>query len=76
MCTGQAVGKSISELDTISEVSEEHYDVRIRLKKLGEELVAARAKWTPHQKKLFFFPPKFDLNQELPISTARKILSS
>ena len=72
----QVIGHNVTDesLNKISSKSTEHDATRLSLKHKGEEIAREMATWHEDTWLEFFFPPRLDLNTELPISTTKIIL--
>ncbi|XP_053378976.1 phosphatidylinositol 4,5-bisphosphate 3-kinase catalytic subunit alpha isoform-like isoform X2 [Mercenaria mercenaria] len=73
-CVGEVIGLPAQTLDSMSNKDTEFKNVRACLKLMCHSLAKDRENWTREQKTQFYFPPKFDRNEDLPQCTARKIM--
>ena len=64
---------SIPSLDQISSHNEEHRDVRIVMKHVGQSVAREMTKWSMEERLLFQYRPRLDLNTEIPLSTVKII---
>ncbi|XP_052271929.1 phosphatidylinositol 4,5-bisphosphate 3-kinase catalytic subunit alpha isoform-like [Dreissena polymorpha] len=64
---------SISSLDHIFRHNEEHRDVRIVMKHVGQGVAREMTQWSIEKRLLFQHRPRLDLNTEIPLSTVRII---
>ncbi|KAH3779771.1 phosphatidylinositol 4,5-bisphosphate 3-kinase catalytic subunit alpha isoform-like [Dreissena polymorpha] len=71
--TGNLMDVSIPSLDQISSHNEEHRDVRIVMKHVGQSVAREMTKWSMEERLLFQYRPRLDLNTEIPLSTVKII---